>query len=197
MVVVGTRPAPLSRSTREALRDIADHVEFLCPYLRDPRLMTWNDSLVLALDGDVPWVFGPAERDPLPGRRGRTVLPRAARSRLTKIATYRVPFQAMTIAHELDPQGPVRELLPGLASGPQLCSDETARRMTGAVPAHPAVARAVRLLDHAVHGATTSAQAPARLIGRTLDPIVFGVVAPEPLQPGDPSLWYPLTAWRW
>jgi hypothetical protein len=48
-----------------------------------------------------------------------------------------------------------------------------------------------------VHGATDSVQAPARLIRRTLDPIVFGVVAPKPLQPGDPSLWYPLTVWWW
>jgi hypothetical protein len=197
MVVVGTQPAPPTRAARAALTDLADHVEFLCPYLRDPRMITWTDSLVLALDGGVPWVFGPAERDPHLGRRGRTVLPRAARSRLAKIATYRVTFRAVTIAHELDAEGPVGDLLHQLASGPQPCSDETARQLTGAVPAHPTVFRAVRLLDQAVHGATSSAQAPARLIGRTLDPIVFGVVAPEPLQPGDASLWYPLTAWRW
>ncbi len=197
MRVVDTGAARLTRAAREELGDLADDVEIRCPYLRDPRLMSWNDSLVLALEGSVPWVFGPAERDPLCGHRGRTVLPRAARSRLAKIAAYRVPFQAVAIAHELDPEGPVAELLPELVSEPQLCSDETARRLIGTVPAHPGVSRAVRLLDQAVHGATSSAQAPARMIRRSLDPIIFGVVAPKPLQSGDLTLWYPLTAWRW
>lgn len=182
-----------SRAVRTALTELDAELRFRHPVLRAPLTIVWNETLTLALDGGVPWVFGPAERDPLRGRRGTSVLPRRARTRLRRIAASGVPFQRLAIAHELDPAGPVRARLAELAAGPRTCTEEDARPLVGTVPSHPAVARAVRLLEHAV-GRTT---APAQVVHRCLDPIVFGVSAPEPLRAGDLALWYPLVAWRW
>ena len=178
----------------QALAVLDNHVQFVCPYLRQPRTLVWSDSLMIARDSGGSWVVGPAERDPMRGRHGRTVLPRAARTRLRKIAAYGIPFQRLAIAHELDPDLAVGEL-PAIGDGPQFCSDEDARRLVGRVPAHPGVARTIRLLDSLVPG-TTAAGAGA-VVRRALDPIVFGVVGPRPPPPGAVTLWYPRTAGRW
>lgn len=183
------------RRERQALATLDDHLQFVCPHLRRPRTLAWSDTLMIARDHGGAWVYGPAERDPMRGRHGRTVLPRAASARLRTIAAYGIPFQRIAIAHELDPDVPVGEL-PGLADGPQPCRDETARRLVGGVPAHPGVTRAIRLLDTVTPGATASADA-AQVVRRALDPIIFGVVSPDPPSPGDLGLWYALTAWRW
>jgi hypothetical protein len=196
-VEVRSRPSFANRTTRAELTSLAAHVEFVCPLLRAPRTIAWSETPALVLDGEVPWVFGPVERDPLRGGRGTSVLPRSARARLIKIAAYGVPFQRVTIAHELDPDGPVQELLPELSADPRPCTDETARRLVGAVPGHPGVSRAVRLLDQAIYGAASTAIGPGQLFRKVLDPIIFGVVAARPLRPDDLALWYPLTAWRW
>jgi hypothetical protein len=106
-----------------------------------------------------------------------------------------VPFQRLAIAHELDPQGPVRELLPALRNGPKTCTDEVARTLVGGVPEHPGVTRAVQALDVLVCGATSAV--PDRVWNALLDPIIFGIIGPTPPCHGQLCLWYPLAAWRW
>ena len=98
----------IDRSSRDALADLADHIGFLWPALPAPLVLGWSDDLRLVLDGEIPWIFGPVERDPLRGQRGTTVLPSGARKRLKEIAKSGVTFQRVAIAHELDPDGPVR-----------------------------------------------------------------------------------------
>jgi hypothetical protein len=129
------------------------------------------------------------------GSRGRTVVPRGQRARLKRIAELGVPFQRLAIAHELDPKGPIRQLLPALRDGPKTCTDEVARILVGAVPAHPGLNRAVRVLDSAIGSATSAI--PINAVVTILDPIIFGIIAPTPPRQGQLCLWYPLAAWRW
>jgi hypothetical protein len=129
------------------------------------------------------------------GPRGRTVIPRRQRARLKQIAELGVPFQRLAIAHELNPEGPVRHLLPELKTGPLLLTDEVASALVGAVPEHPGVVRAVQALDVLVCGATSVV--PDRVWNALLDPIIFGIIAPTPPMHGQLCLWYPLATWRW
>jgi len=158
--------------------------------------LAWTETPLVSIDrSGVPWVIGPAEHDPLRSVRGRTVIPRKQRAQLKRIAKLGIPFQRLAIAHELDRQGPVRQLLPALRTQPQPCTQEVARVLVGEVPAHPGVTRAVTVLDAAVSG-TTSALGINAVVS-VLDPIIFGVIAPTPPRHGHLCLWYPLIAWRW
>jgi hypothetical protein len=178
------------------LAELSAHIEERWPSLPPPLLLEWTETPLVAVDrSGAPWVIGPAERDPLQGARGGTVLPRAQRARLKRVAELGVPFQRLAIAHELDPAGPVKDLLPALREGPRTCTDDLARALVGDVPAHPGVARGVRTLDSAVRGATSTA--PIKVLSAVLDPIIFGIIAPTAPQHGEPCLWYPLVAWWW
>jgi hypothetical protein len=170
--------------------ELAEHYPDLMP----PIARRWHEYGVITFDGDSPWWIGPAERDPQRDHRGRLAVPRKARARLRELAASRVPFRRIAIAHELDPSGPVRDLLPELAHGAFACPDGTARTLVGPPPAHPALRRAPGLLDRAVHRASGVVD---RIADAALDPIVFGVVAPRSPEPGDATLWVPLVAWRW
>jgi hypothetical protein len=164
--------------------------------LPNPLPLVWTETPLVSIDSSgVPWVIGPAERDPLRSARGRTVIPHKQRTSLKRIAELGVPFQRLAIAHELDPEGPVRQLLPTLRAGPQPCTDELAQALVGPVPPHPGVTRAVRVFDTAVRGATSAV--PINAVVSALDPIIFGVIAPTTPQHGQLCLWYPLVAWRW
>jgi hypothetical protein len=114
---------------------------------------------------------------------------------LKRIAELDVPFQRLAIAHELNPEGLVRRLLPALRDGPKTCTDEVARALVGGVPEYPGVSRAIQALDVLVCGATSIV--PDRLWKALLDPIIFGIIAPTPPRHGQLCLWYPLAAWRW
>lgn len=195
-VEIRSRPSPTDPTNRARLTDLAAGLRHHWPDLRPPLTIEWSEDLRLVLDGEVPWVVGPAERDPQRGRSG-SILPRRARAELNKIARSGVPFQRVAIAHELDPEGPVQRLLPTLTRGPRHVGDQEARLLVGPPPPHPGVATAVDLLDRAVHGATAAGRATAQLADLVLDPIVFGVIAPAPPLDGDLCLWYPLAAWRW
>jgi hypothetical protein len=194
---IRSRPRPPDRTTQRQLADVGAYAHWVWPTLPHPLTIEWRDSLVLALDGDVPWIFGPAECDPLRSPSDGTVIPRRARAQLKRIAALGVPFQRVAIAHELSPDGPVRDLIPALRTEPRACSEQLARRLVGDVPAHPWVVRAVRTLDAAVNAATGAARTPADLVSKVLDPIIFGIVSPTPVRHGDLCLWYPLAAWRW
>jgi hypothetical protein len=166
------------------------------PALPPPIISTWSDSPVVGLDRNgMPWVIAPADRDPLRDSRGRTVIPRQQQKRLKRIAELDIPFQRLAIAHELNHNGPVRNLLQELEEGPRTSTDEIARTLVGEIPTHPGVTRAIRVLDAAVRGATSAIPINAAIT--LLDPIIYGVIAPTPLQQGQPCLWYQLVAWRW
>jgi hypothetical protein len=178
------------------LAELSVQINQMWPSLPEPRLLEWTETPLVALDrSDIPWVIGPAEHDPLQSTRGRTVIPHKQRAQLKRIAKLGVPFQRLAIAHELDPQGRVRQLLPALRTQPQPCTNELARALVGDVPAHPGVTRAVTVLDAAVNGATSAVGINA--VVSVLDPIIFGVIAPTPPRHGHLCLWYPLVAWRW
>jgi hypothetical protein len=167
------------------------------PSLPPPLLLEWTETPLVSIDSSgVPWLIAPAERDPLRDTRGRTVIPRKQRASLKRIDKLGVPFQRLAIAHELNPEGPVRQLLPELKEVPRTCTDAEARTLVGDVPANPGVVRAVQALDVMVCGATTVV--PARVWERLLDPVIFGIIAPTPPpRHGQLCLWYPLVAWRW
>jgi hypothetical protein len=194
---IASRPHALERKTRAELTGLNHYLHWIWPALPTPMTLGWSDSLVVGLDQRTPWIYGPVERDPLRHSDGGSVLPRRVLKRLKKIAKLGVPFQRLAIAHELDREGPVRDLLPALKEGPRICTDELARVLVGDIPAHPGVTRAVRVLDAAVGGATIAAGLPVSLVSSVLDPIVFGVLAPQPPRHGELCLWYPLAAWRW
>jgi hypothetical protein len=182
--------------TRSELTELSVRIKDKWPSLPHPLQLEWTETPLVSLDrSGVPWVIGPAERDPLRSSRGRTVVPRRQRVRLKRIAELGIPFQRLAIAHELDREGPVQRLLPALRHGPRTYTDEVARALVGAVPAHPGVTRGVRVLDAAVRGATSAV--PINALITVLDPIIFGVIAPTAPRHGEPCLWYPLVAWRW
>jgi hypothetical protein len=178
------------------LAELSVQINQMWPSLPEPLPLVWNETPLVSIDrSGVPWVIGPAEHDPLRTTGGRTVIPRKQRAKLKRIAKLGVPFQRLAIAHELDPEGAVRQLLPVLRTHPQPCTNEVARALVGEVPAHPGVTRAVMVLDAAVNGATSAVGINA--VVSVLDPIIFGVIAPTPPQRGQLCLWYPLAAWRW
>jgi hypothetical protein len=175
------------------LAELSVQINERWPSLPEPLPLVWTETPLVSIDrSGVPWVIGPAERDPLRTARGRTVIPHKQRAQLKRIAKLGVPFQRLAIAHELDPEG---QLLPALRTQPQPCTNEAARALVGEVPAHPGVTRAVMVLDAAVSGATSAVGINA--VVSALDPIIFGVIAPTPPQHRQLCLWYPLAAWRW
>lgn len=190
MQALSTRPSlqnpELARLGAELTRQWAD--------LHPPIEMQWPGSTMVALDRGTPWLYGPAESDPLRDHRGRMYVPRGPRARLRELTKRGLPFRRVALAHELELSGPVRELLPDLRLEPRACSAATARRLVGLPPVHPGVSRAARVLDVVVGGVGCGA---GHVVDAVLDPIVFGVVATRSPEPGDPTLWFPLVAWRW
>jgi hypothetical protein len=193
---VGTRTPSRKLSSTTDLAELENQIQRRWPSLPNPIMLEWWESQTVGIDrSGIPWILSPVERDPLRSSRGKTVVPDQQLARLKEIADVGVPFQRLAIAHELDPDGPVRQFLPDLESGPRTCSNELARTLVGDVPTRPAVARAVRVLDAIVGGATSTL--PKQLLSAVLDPIIFGIIAPTPPQHGQLCLWYPLVAWRW
>ena len=192
---VRPRLHPIHATAHGELADLGAHIQRRWPSLLTPLIGEWSETPVLALErSGTPWIYEPIEQDPLRGSRGRTVVPRRQLAQLRRIEKLGVPFQRLAIAHELDPEGPVQQLLPQLKTGPQTCTYEDAKALVGEIPTHPGVARAVRVLDAAARGATTAVPINVLTI---LDPIIFGVIAPKTPHHGEPCLWYALVAWRW
>ena len=178
--------------TRNELARLTADLERRFPELPPPIVLPWSDQQAVALDRGRPWMYGPAATDPLMGERGPAVLPRPQRRQLARIAATGARFDAIGVAHELDPDGPAKDLLPLLGDGPRTCSEAVARELVGPAPPHPGLAATVRALETLVR-----VDVSARVLDRLLDPVVFGVVAPWPLTHGVPSVWQPLVAWRW
>ena len=116
--------------------NVASRLAARCPQLAPPATVRWSARPVAGLDRATPWLWGPADRDPLlgPGGPADTAPPAAE---LRRIVAAGARFDAVGVAHELDPDGPVRPLLPLLADGPRTCSDEVARELVGPVRRAP------------------------------------------------------------
>lgn len=164
------------------------------PQLPEPVVLPWSELPVLGLDGATPWLYGPAERDPL-AARGRAGIPRREIRRLRKAAAWEVPFQRVAFAHELDPAGAVGGLMDELRKGPRMCTDGVADAVVGPQPAHPAVRGTARALDAVVGRRGVSAV--ARTLAAALDPIIFGVVGMPETTHGRVALFYPVSVWVW
>ena len=120
------------------LAELSVQINQKWPSLPPPLPLEWTETPLVSIDSSgVPWVIAPTERDPLRTTRGGTVIPRKQRASLKRIAKLGVPFQRLAIAHELDPEGPVRHLLPELNQGPRTCTDADARTLVGDVPRTP------------------------------------------------------------
>ncbi|MDQ2707948.1 MAG: hypothetical protein M3Z25_10055 [Actinomycetota bacterium] len=185
--------AAVEPASPRSLAELAGDLKCGWPELSRPLVLRWSDAPVLTLDRGRPWLYSPIERDPL-ARGGRTVVPRAQLRQLDKLAARHLPIQRLAVAHELDPVGPARDLVPLLRNGSRTCTDDVARQLVGPLPAHPGVARAARLVDAVVGGA---GRAAAGGFGSLRDPVVFGVIAPTRPLHGEPCLWFLLAAWIW
>jgi hypothetical protein len=166
----------------------------------------WIGAPVVGLHGGRIWLLTPAERDPVRTADDRHVVPARPLSELRLLAATGTEFHHIAIAHELDHHGPARQLLPDLADGPQMCTDQVARQVVGPVPAHPGVARLAAMMELFSAGAVQLAKAGwVAVVGASVlshavlrDPIIFGIVGADgPPMVGETALWYPLTAWEW
>ncbi|GLY19264.1 hypothetical protein LWF15_04735 [Kineosporia rhizophila] len=161
------------------------------PGLPEPQVQTFHAEPTVLLDRrSRPWLVLAAEQDPLRTRNGRLPIPRHCRERLKEIAESGVLFDAVVLAHELDPEQVDITAIP--PSG-RRCSPELAREVLGSVPAHPDLARVAGVFERITGAAPILAASLERL-----DPVVFGVIGPgRPPRDGEPALFFPLVAWRW
>jgi hypothetical protein len=162
----------------------------------------WSDEPMLLLDDGVPYMITPEERDPVRRSEGRHTIPARQITLLRDHAEAGARFDRIALVHELDPFGPVADLLPVLRRGPVTCSQQVAEAVVSPIPDHPVVARVARVVDR-VAGLISSGAGGLESVLResadlALDPIVFGVVGigAAPRQ-GVTARWYPLAAWRW
>ena len=189
------------RSAMLRLRARHDEIAVTNPELR-PTLAPWIDGPLLNLHRGHAWLVAPAERDPLMTSDGRHVIPTRPLMELRRVAATRARFDNFAIAHELNTEGPVRHLVPLLAYGPRMCTDQVARQLVDPVPPHPGVAKLALVMEAFAGGIVrvtsvgpAAREAVARFVG---DPIIFGVAGGHGIPAvGETALWYALTAWEW
>ena len=183
---------------RQTLTAIQQQVQSAVPGLAS-RITPCIDrpQLRLSSDGRV-WMLSPLSCDPLTGPGGRYVLPPSAVADLRRIAAAGIEFHAMVVAHEIDPNGPARQLVPQLRDGPRSCPPDLARALVGPVPAEPRAAQLARSIGRAITAVVRPVQALAHETARQLDPVIFGLIGADGrLEPGWPALWVACTSWEW
>lgn len=168
------------------------------PDLPDYRVAPWNPEPLLVLDKGLPWILMPYDKDPLRTRNGGYPFPHRIKSDLQALVARGVDFDALAIAHELDPKGPAARLIPKIPPAGLLCDAETTKTLVGDTPATEASKRMAATLNRA--GDAVAESAPKVLLGLALapiavvaaplallaaaasgvDPIVFGVLHVDP-----------------
>jgi hypothetical protein len=144
------------------------------------------------------WILSPLTCDPLTGPGGRYVLPSSAVADLRRIAAAGIEFHTIVVGHEIDMNGPARQLIPQLRDGPRSCPPGLARALVGPVPADPRAAHLARAMDRAITAVTRPVAALTRETVRRLDPVIFGLIGADGrLDPGWPALWVACTKWEW
>jgi hypothetical protein len=183
---------------RQTLTAIQQQVQLAVPGLAT-RIAPCIDRPQLRLTGDSRvWMLSPLSCDPLTGPGGRYVVPPSALADLRRIAAAGIEFHAMAVAHEIDPDGPVRQLVPQLRDGPRSCPPQLALALVGAVPADPRADRLARSMGRALTATARSMQVLARETAARLDPVMFGLIGADGrLDPGWPALWVACTSWEW
>ena len=145
-------------------------------------------------------MLSPLKCDPLTGPGGRYVLPPSAVADLRRIAAAGIEFHTMVVGHEIDLNGPARQLVPQLRDGPRSCPPDLARALVGPVPADPRAAQLARSMGWAMTAVARPVTALARRgeTARRLDPVIFGLIGADGrLEPGWPALWVACTKWEW
>jgi hypothetical protein len=177
----------LQQQVQSAVPGLASRIG---PCIDRPQLRLANDDRV--------WMLSPLKRDPLTGPGGRYVLPPSAVADLRLIAAAGIEFHTMVVGHEIDLNGPARQLIPQLRDGPRSCPPDLARALVGPVPADPRAAQLARSMGRAITAVARPVTALARETARRLDPVIFGLIgADRRLEPGAPALWVACTKWEW
>ena len=154
-------------------------------------------QLRLASDDRV-WMLSPLMCDPLTGPGGQYVLPPSAVADLRRIADGGIEFHTMVVGHEIDLNGPAKQLVPQLRDGPRSCLPDLARALVGSVPADPRAAQLARSMGRAMTAVARPVTALDRETAHRLDPVIFGLVGADGrLEPGWPALWVACTKWEW
>jgi hypothetical protein len=181
---------PVEQASYERLRTVMTRdggpVMRLFPYVAEPMLVRRSDRSV--------WVFADVEHDPLAA--AGFPLPRGPRRDLRRVLDAGIDFDALVLAHELDPGRLTPEEAAVTADdGPLRCRPGRASHLVGPVPPYPGAVRLARRLERVAR--MTRAASPVRAV-RALDPVVFGVWgAGSELSAGSPVRYVALTAWAW
>jgi hypothetical protein len=150
------------------------------------------------VNGDCVWMLSPLKCDPLTGPDGRYVLPPPAVAELRGIAAAGIEFHTMVVGHEIDLNGPARQLIPQLRDGPRTCPLDLARALVGPVPADPRAAQLARSMGRMINAVARPVTVLARGTARRLDPVIFGLIGADGrLEPGASALWVACTKWEW
>jgi hypothetical protein len=180
------RPDPTTVASLRArfaeLVTVDEHVEVrVAQYVPDPLIHVDDDGRA--------WLVAPVGR--IPGLSPTSLLPGTTMHEVQRFARAGIAFHDLAVAHDLDPDGLVRHLVPQLLDGPRTCPDDVARALVGAVvpPQRASMADlAVRVAGFAT-GAAQKGVPPT--VPRTR--VVFGVIGTGPrLEPGGPALWVTL-----
>lgn len=184
------------------------------PELGAARVAPWREHPLLVLDKGEPWLVSPYDRDPLTQKDGGYPFPRDVRTVLARLVERGVEFDDLAVAHELDPSGPVHDLVGKIPPQGLRCDVVAAAALVGPLPATKGTQRVGAALDTSGKALATGAAvaplvlaaaavAPLVLLGPValaaeLDPIIFGVRhLDNKAGTSGPSLWYPLAAWKW
>jgi hypothetical protein len=201
---------PLPATHAAAALTIDKQMRAKLPALPNPLVATWTEQPRLVLDRGMPWLVTPLESDPYTTGGGYP-FPSEVATQLQRISAAGARFHRIAIAHELDPHGPVEDMLDTILPAGLIVDGKTAGACLGETPAPEQTKNLAGVLDKAVKTtlriatatATAAVAAPAAiaggLLGATgLDPIVFGVIGIDNHpRTGEPAIYYPLAAWRW
>ncbi|ABM16748.1 hypothetical protein [Mycolicibacterium vanbaalenii] len=198
-----TLNAPLIEKEAAAAVSIDRTMRAKLPDLPNPIVASWDERQRLVIDRGDPWIVGPLEIDPYLTKTGGYPFPLPVADQLQRIADGGARFHRIAIAHEVDPTGPVKSLLPKVTRTGLAITPKEARGCLGQIPAAAKPKELAASMDKAIKKVFTTAGRVAAgaaevLSAPMLDPIVFGVVAVHGRPAtGRPAIYYPLAAWKW
>jgi len=206
-----TLAKPLAAKHAAAAVEIDKTMRAKLPSLPNPLVASWKDQPRLVLDRGMPWMVTPLENDPYRTGGGGYPFPAEVSAQLERVSAGGARFHRIAIAHELDPYGPVAEMIKEIPPAGLVITSKTATECLGATPTPrkpqqvaSAMDKGAGMLVRAVKfSAAAAVAAPVAVAGvlasgLDLDPIVFGVIGIDG-QPrgGEPAVYYPLAAWKW
>lgn len=206
-----TLAKPLAAKHAALAAEIDKTMRAKLPALPNPLVASWEEQPRLVLDRGMPWMVTPLENDPYRTGGGGYPFPAQVSAQLERISAGGARFHRIAIAHELDPNGPVAEMIKQIPPAGLVITAKTATECLGKTPAPHKTQHLASTMDKAANtliraakfSATAALAAPVAAAGLLaggagLDPIVFGVIGIDG-QPrnGQPAIYYPLAAWTW